>query len=134
MPRGRRPASPTFAVARSRLGIFILSHSVRAFDVTQLSAWEVTCREYAGLQDGDQTPLNAGPLAHPPERFNETAIWTFGNEAMTVAASIFGGKAMDLGAPLVAEAIRRREPAMLCLLYTSPSPRDRQKSRMPSSA
>ena len=25
-------------------------------------------------------------------------------------------------------------PAELCLLYTSPSPRDRQKSRMPSSA
>ena len=25
-------------------------------------------------------------------------------------------------------------PAWLCLLYTSPSPRDRQKSRMPSSA
>ena len=27
-----------------------------------------------------------------------------------------------------------REAATLCLLYTSPSPRDRQKSRMPSSA
>ena len=26
------------------------------------------------------------------------------------------------------------EPAWICLLYTSPSPRDRQKSRMPSSA
>ena len=26
------------------------------------------------------------------------------------------------------------EPAVVCLLYTSPSPRDRQKSRMPSSA
>ena len=26
------------------------------------------------------------------------------------------------------------EQALLCLLYTSPSPRDRQKSRMPSSA
>ena len=25
-------------------------------------------------------------------------------------------------------------PSMTCLLYTSPSPRDRQKSRMPSSA
>ena len=25
-------------------------------------------------------------------------------------------------------------PAYSCLLYTSPSPRDRQKSRMPSSA
>ena len=27
-----------------------------------------------------------------------------------------------------------REEAACCLLYTSPSPRDRQKSRMPSSA
>ena len=26
------------------------------------------------------------------------------------------------------------EPILACLLYTSPSPRDRQKSRMPSSA
>ena len=26
------------------------------------------------------------------------------------------------------------EPSLICLLYTSPSPRDRQKSRMPSSA
>ena len=28
----------------------------------------------------------------------------------------------------------RGEVAWICLLYTSPSPRDRQKSRMPSSA
>ena len=28
----------------------------------------------------------------------------------------------------------REEAIMICLLYTSPSPRDRQKSRMPSSA
>ena len=27
-----------------------------------------------------------------------------------------------------------RDQGMICLLYTSPSPRDRQKSRMPSSA
>ena len=27
-----------------------------------------------------------------------------------------------------------KEKALACLLYTSPSPRDRQKSRMPSSA
>ena len=30
--------------------------------------------------------------------------------------------------------IRVYDSAMTCLLYTSPSPRDRQKSRMPSSA
>ena len=35
----------------------------------------------------------------------------------------------DLSAPAVDLA-----DAYLCLLYTSPSPRDRQKSRMPSSA
>ena len=31
-------------------------------------------------------------------------------------------------------AIARTDVGVLCLLYTSPSPRDRQKSRMPSSA
>ena len=30
--------------------------------------------------------------------------------------------------------IDMKEKGMSCLLYTSPSPRDRQKSRMPSSA
>ena len=41
----------------------------------------------------------------------------------------------------VVEKINQREPDVIremrchfCLLYTSPSPRDRQKSRMPSSA
>ena len=41
--------------------------------------------------------------------------------------------------PLVAARIRElrqeaQEKYGICLLYTSPSPRDRQKSRMPSSA
>ena len=33
-----------------------------------------------------------------------------------------------------AEAIAAQRPAMICLLYTSPSPRDTNPSRMPSSA
>ena len=39
-------------------------------------------------------------------------------------------------AALAQARARDRSPAQgpLCLLYTSPSPRDRQKSRMPSSA
>ena len=37
----------------------------------------------------------------------------------------------DRGAPYAAN---ESAEAYLCLLYTSPSPRDRQKSRMPSSA
>ena len=35
--------------------------------------------------------------------------------------------------PAYEEAMEKIE-AKICLLYTSPSPRDRQKSRMPSSA
>ena len=35
---------------------------------------------------------------------------------------------------LETEGIIAARVAIICLLYTSPSPRDRQKSRMPSSA
>ena len=35
---------------------------------------------------------------------------------------------------LLHEALMARGYNITCLLYTSPSPRDRQKSRMPSSA
>ena len=42
--------------------------------------------------------------------------------------------ALDLDA--IQAELDRRKPGQskICLLYTSPSPRDRQKSRMPSSA
>ena len=39
---------------------------------------------------------------------------------------------MTGGLPTLLEALREKQ--VFCLLYTSPSPRDRQKSRMPSSA
>ena len=41
--------------------------------------------------------------------------------------------AEDLSQPDVSDIMTAMEH-VLCLLYTSPSPRDRQKSRMPSSA
>ena len=44
-------------------------------------------------------------------------------------------RALGAGAPVpVVEELPEGKSAMVCLLYTSPSPRDRQKSRMPSSA
>ena len=52
---------------------------------------------------------------------------TSGNEA--------GRKAMEEYALRIgSEYIYEQDPYWSCLLYTSPSPRDRQKSRMPSSA
>ena len=41
---------------------------------------------------------------------------------------------MPVGAESFSEALRCGAEIFHCLLYTSPSPRDRQKSRMPSSA
>ena len=36
--------------------------------------------------------------------------------------------------PTSGQVVRQGEPRIACLLYTSPSPRDRTRSRMPSSA
>ena len=44
------------------------------------------------------------------------------------------GWAIDIYAALAALGITPSPPNICCLLYTSPSPRDRTRSRMPSSA
>ena len=49
----------------------------------------------------------------------------------SVIATLDGTSAADFPPPPVVTGSRRH---CCCLLYTSPSPRDRQKSRMPSSA
>ena len=41
---------------------------------------------------------------------------------------------ISIAVPLVSSAMDTVTESEICLLYTSPSPRDRQKSRMPSSA
>ena len=41
---------------------------------------------------------------------------------------------VDIGPKICEPGERHKESFRTCLLYTSPSPRDRQKSRMPSSA
>ena len=66
------------------------------------------------------------------------------NEPSVVAIDIRDGSALAVGSdakrmigrtPSHIQASRPlRDGVIACLLYTSPSPRDRQKSRMPSSA
>ena len=69
------------------------------------------------------------------------------NTAFILAIIVLGALSAALGAMLAAArreaghlradktaAEQARLQAEACLLYTSPSPRDRQKSRMPSSA
>ena len=45
-----------------------------------------------------------------------------------------GGGALMPGIETLAQEVWKTAAVRICLLYTSPSPRDRQKSRMPSSA
>ena len=57
-----------------------------------------------------------------------------------VDPAILGGLVVKIGSQMIDSSIRTRLNTLAmamkgcCLLYTSPSPRDRQKSRMPSSA
>ena len=71
-----------------------------------------------------------------------------GSELVASVGVVDSGEAADEYARLVADVVRRAIASLPaagrvdggaalvndCLLYTSPSPRDRQKSRMPSSA
>jgi hypothetical protein len=66
--------------------------------------------------------LACGSIMFIPACSGYNSVWRFftENEAKTVIS--------------FAEQIIPRDQDPGCLLYTSPSPRDRQKSRMPSSA
>ena len=50
------------------------------------------------------------------------------------ASLVLNGTNQDALISVLKEVTDLGAPARACLLYTSPSPRDRQKSRMPSSA
>ena len=56
--------------------------------------------------------------------------------AYTLTAGEVSVRVMDFGATLLGAKVpdRAGDAADICLLYTSPSPRDRSLSRMPSSA
>ena len=69
-------------------------------------------------------------LAHAVE--SAMLLVPFGFVALALlASSLIAQRSLHEHVARVAEALERNG---LCLLYTSPSPRDRQKSRMPSSA
>ena len=64
-------------------------------------------------------------------------VCTEGNEQANQAAKegAAGGSQMkETQTPIPWQVAKNKIESYTCLLYTSPSPRDRQKSRMPSSA
>ena len=56
------------------------------------------------------------------------------NEVLASVSNIFTVRSLELILDDGVKLLDNQEKSETCLLYTSPSPRDRQKSRMPSSA
>ena len=86
----------------------------------------ITAHKEGKLQDAERlyrAILKSQP-AHPDANHNLGVLAVSVNKA-DVALPLF---------KIALEASPDVEQFWLCLLYTSPSPRDRQKSRMPSSA
>ena len=89
------------------------------------------------------TPLPPAPAPPPPppslhNEWNPSSLYNGGGSGSVATDSI-----VDAGVPVVNmynsnlhHHIQQQQQNQyeVCLLYTSPSPRDRQKSRMPSSA
>ena len=71
------------------------------------------------------TEVTGNPNVGPPRK--RFFVWRLCTVAIRVGINGFG----RIGRMVFRAAIERND---ICLLYTSPSPRDRQKSRMPSSA
>ena len=99
---------------------------------------DITLRDRNRLALEPASPTTTSPLPACPDpqlfvdatsQSSLAASWE-GFAGPTVAISAFGNSFEDDWAQLHAQAFHMTP----CLLYTSPSPRDRQKSRMPSSA
>ena len=93
------------------------------------------------IQNGDAVrPQDAGVLLDligfnlSPERGGDSGNWNERNTKPSLAAwAVLKAYESDQNKTWLA-ALYPKLKAYRCLLYTSPSPRDRQKSRMPSSA
>ena len=116
-------------------GIRELVRSRGLGDVYKRQVWDVNNLEkgYELIPIGDWSGIKAGPKRVVQPEYNKA-----GDE---VWFSVWNGKDQESAIVVVDDKTRKlkaviRDPKLVtpCLLYTSPSPRDRTRSRMPSSA
>ena len=83
------------------------------------------------LRANGQASTASGPLANASVALNMGDVTLADTQTDSKGGYAF---AVPVGAYYFPAALRNGATIYTCLLYTSPSPRDRQKSRMPSSA
>ena len=101
--------------AAGLIGSAVVRHLISYKDIEVMA---LDCPGAPDLVPGSQVPLDHVDVADPG--MIET-LESLQPQAVIHAAAHPGGKSLG-------------EPIENCLLYTSPSPRDRTRSRMPSSA
>ena len=87
------------------------------------------------VMDETQNPILAADAARQEVNFNLEAEELRKMKTAATSPDSRANMAFDAMTSEYPESIYLQDPSLSgCLLYTSPSPRDRQKSRMPSSA
>ena len=120
-------------------GTSVVLHSTEAVAACQFGTFNVTASPLTSTTYGCAAPsaLRAGTAAAPrPEDVFAAAIlqgsaWRGGDGVVHLTTT----RSYEVtGTLLVPSPLAGAASARACLLYTSPSPRDKRQSRMPSSA
>ena len=132
MPKSRRFFS---AHAKRSLLLPVLFIAPAMAVLLTLSIYPLIYSITISLQEETSAGIEWG-LGHFARLASDNFFWTaMAHTFVYAAAALTCEFLLGLGlALLLNKQIRGRGLFRACLLYTSPSPRDRQKSRMPSSA
>ena len=95
---------------------------------------ESWARQQYATADRLREALNGRPAADRSRREYQRVIDAYRRVYYGSPAAAKADPSVVAVAELLVEMGRQFDDSKVCLLYTSPSPRDRQKSRMPSSA
>ena len=90
-----------------------------------------------GDPDGDSLTINTTPVTAPTSgmlTISPNGEVTYIPDSAFVGEVNFEYEVCDGGMPQSCDTVMATIQVLACLLYTSPSPRDRTRSRMPSSA
>ena len=109
------------------------------FENTGIGRYNLTSQEWLQTWDGDQGFIDDDDVTVLIPGHIEDTIWAGGDFGLTLidvvnnTVIIDWNRGSNSGGPTLSNSAPQ-DVVIICLLYTSPSPRDQRGSRMPSSA